>query len=302
MKSNVLKGSLLVGLGACCYGMLGTYVKLAYRNGFNTAEVTIAQFCLGFAVLFLLTMIRRRDSSTATLVSSLKTNVKLTAVGISLGLTSIFYYMAVHYIAVSVAIVLLIQAVWMGVVLEMMVQKSLPGKAKLLAVVLVIGGTTLATGIFKQSVQLNWMGFVYGMLAALCYTATMYSSNHVALHYPPLKRSLYMILGGLLIILLIFCSSINRDFAYRIFMHWGPLVALFGTVLPPLLFTRGIPLTGIGLGAILASIEIPVSVVMANLLLGETVTLLQWSGVLLIMIAVAVMNMPVERIFNYNKH
>lgn len=99
-----------------------------------------------------------------------------------------------------------------------------------------------------------------------------------------------MILGGLIIIVFIFHSFLNQHFSYGIFLRWGPILALFGTILPPLLFTRGMPFTGMGLGAIIASIEIPVSVLMANLLLKEPVSLLQWLGVILILLAVMLMN------------
>ena len=99
-----------------------------------------------------------------------------------------------------------------------------------------------------------------------------------------------MILGGLIIIAVIFHSSLNRDFSYIIFFRWGLIISLFGTILPPLLYTKGMPLTGMGLGAIIASIEIPVSVFMANILLKEPVSILQWAGVVLIIFAVVLMN------------
>jgi drug/metabolite transporter (DMT)-like permease len=65
---------------------------------------------------------------------------------------------------------------------------------------------------------------------------------------------------------------------------------LFGTILPPLLFTRGLPLTGMGLGAIIATIEIPVSIVVALILVKEPVIFIQWIGVILILFAVVLMN------------
>jgi drug/metabolite transporter (DMT)-like permease len=290
MKNQVLKGSVFIVLGASCYGMLGTYVKMAYQDGFSTAEVTLSQFGLGFTGLFILTLLRKKQPAQETKTQGIKSVVKLLFAGTSLGLTSIFYYMAVKYIPVSTAIVLLMQTVWMGVVLEMIVHKKFPGWRKILAVLIVMTGTILATNVLGQSVSINWTGFGWGLMAALCYTATMYSSNNVVLHFPPLKRSLYMILGGLIIIAIIYHSSINQHFSYKIFMHWGPVVALFGTILPPLLFTRGMPLTGMGLGAIIASIEIPISVLMANTLLNEPVNLFQWTGVALIIGAVVLMN------------
>ena len=47
IKSNVLKGVFLVAFGATSYGMLATFVKMAYDEGFTTAEVTTSQFILG---------------------------------------------------------------------------------------------------------------------------------------------------------------------------------------------------------------------------------------------------------------
>jgi len=295
MKNNILKGSIFVALGASSYGMLATFVKMAYHEGFNIAEVTISQFALGFAGLFILTLFQKREPRPETKTTGVKGILKLILAGTSLGLTSISYYMAVRYIPVSVGIVLLMQTVWMGVIVEMILYKKTPGIRKVLSVLVILLGTVLATNVLKQSVDISWIGFGWGLLAALCYTATMYSSNNIGLHFPPLKRSLYMILGGLIIIALLFHASLNKDFSFEIFLRWGPALSLFGTILPPLLFTRGMPLTGMGLGAIIASIEIPVSVLMANLILKEPVSVLQWMGVILILFAVVLMNIGTNK-------
>ncbi|MDB4921580.1 DMT family transporter [Mucilaginibacter sp.] len=296
MKSQILKGSSFIVLGAICYGMLGTFVKMAYHDGFNIAEVTISQFTIGFAVLLLLTLLKKTASVKGNNTTGIKSQLKLVVAGTSLGLTGVFYYQSVQYIPVSVAIVLLIQTVWMGVLVEMIIHRKMPGFRKIIAVVIILAGTILATNLFEQSINVNWIGFGWGLMAALSYTATMYSSNKLELHLPPLKRSLFMILGGLIIILIIFHASLNQHFSFGIFLSWGLVVSLFGTVLPPLLFTKGMAITGIGLGAIIASIEIPVSVFMAHLLLKEPVSLLQWRGVMLILFAVVLMNIPKRRV------
>jgi drug/metabolite transporter (DMT)-like permease len=296
MKSQRLKGSIFIVLGAACYGMLGTFVKMAYHDGFNTAEVTVSQFAIGFAVLLILTLFKRPAAEKENNTTGIRSQLKLVVAGTSLGLTSVFYYLSVQYIPVSVAIVLLIQTVWMGILVEMIMHRKVPGFRKIIAVVIILAGTILATNLLKQSIKINWTGFSWGLMAALSYTATMYSSNKLELHLPPLKRSLFMILGGLIIIVIIFHTSLNLHFSFGIFLSWGLIVSLFGTVLPPLLFTRGMPLTGIGLGAIIASIEIPVSVFMAHLLLKEPVSLLQWTGVMLILFAVVLMNITKRQV------
>ena len=56
MKNNVLKGVFLVALGATSYGMLATFVKLAYKDGYTTAEVTSSQFIYGILGVLLINL------------------------------------------------------------------------------------------------------------------------------------------------------------------------------------------------------------------------------------------------------
>lgn len=298
MKNNLIKGSILVGLGSASYGMLATFVKMAYKEGYTTAEVTLSQFTIGVIGLLLISMFSKRQTAAATtaieagtkLPSNWKSLLKLMIAGTAMGLTSTFYYLSVQYIPVSVGIVLLMQTVWMGVILEMILHKKRPGSRKIISVLIIISGTILATNLLQSSVTLDWRGLGWGMLAALSYTITVYASNGIALHLPVVRRSLYLVLGGLIIIMLIFHTSLNTNFSYDIFWKWGIVLSLFGTILPPLLFTMGMPLTGVGLGTIIAAVEIPVSVLMAHFLLKEPVNIVQWTGIVLILSAVVLMN------------
>jgi drug/metabolite transporter (DMT)-like permease len=290
MTNKLLKGSILVALGASSYGMLATFVKMAYTEGFTTAEVTLSQFSLGFLGLLLLTLFSKKTAVADQLVSNSKSILKLLTAGISMGLTSICYYKSVQYLPVSVGIVLLMQTVWMGVILEVILHRKAPGWRKIIAVMIILFGTVLATNLLKESIAVNWIGIGWGLLAAVSYTASVYASNSVSLHLPSLKRSLFLILGGLITISIIFHASINQNFSFDIFLRWGLFLSLFGTILPPLLFTKGMPLTGMGLGAIIAAVEIPVSVMMAHVILGEVVNPAQWTGIALILFSVVLMN------------
>lgn len=279
-----------MALGASSYGMLTTFVKMAYNEGFTTAEVTISQYVLGaLGLLFLNLILKNKETP---IVYSLKPAFKLMLAGTSTGLTSVFLYLAVQHVSVGIGIVLLMQTVWMGVIVEMIIYKKLPGIRKLFAVLIVLGGTILTTTVGQGNVNIEWIGIIWGLMAALSYTATMYSSNSISLQLPALKRSFFMIAGGLVMILLIFHAQLSKEFSFGIFFRWGIFLSLFGTILPPILLTRGMPLIGIGLGAIISSLEIPVSVLMAFLFINENITLVQWIGVGLILAAVVVMNIP----------
>jgi len=290
MEKNVLKGALLVGLGASSYGALATVVKLAYAKGFTTAQVSTAQFSIGLAVMLFLQLLFK-SSAKPQEVTQKNSILKLMIGGTSLGLTSIFYYFSVKYIPVSVGIVLLMQSVWMGILLEAVLDKKFPSTRKIVATVIVLVGTALATNILSSTHDLNWEGIAWGFAAGLSYTISLYSSNSIATNLHFIKRSMWLLVGGLIIILLIFgATSSYENFNFGIYWPWGVFLALFGTILPPLLFTSGMPHTGIGLGTIIASVELPISVMFAYMLLNEPVNLTQWAGIILIIAAIVLMN------------
>ncbi|MNE41222.1 EamA-like transporter family protein [compost metagenome] len=182
------------------------------------------------------------------------------------------------------------QTVWMGVLLEMVLEKKLPSKQKVIAVFIVLFGTVLATNIINNDIELDWRGLVWGMLAAASFTTTMFTANSVATEISSAQRSLYMLLGGAIIVFSFAFATQVTAFNLEIFLKWGIVLSLFGTIIPPLLMTAGFPLTGIGLGSIVSALELPVSVMMAYVLLSEKVIFSQWVGIVLIILAIIIMN------------
>ena len=293
-KNKVIKGVVLVALGATSYGMLATFVKLAYKEGFTTAEVTSSQFIYGIiGILFINLFQRIKNNNSATKANS-KNILHLMIAGTSMGMTSVFYYLAVKYIPVSIGIVLLMQTVWMGVLLEWFLDKKAPSLQKTLAVLVIIIGTGLAINILKidfNDTKIDWTkGLFWGLLAAASFTTTMFTANKVALGISSAQRSLFMLLGGAIIVFSFGLFTQTTEFNVEIFTKWGIVLALFGTIIPPMLLNAGFPLTGIGLGSIVSSLELPVSVLMAYFLLNEELQLIQWIGILLIIIAIVIMN------------
>lgn len=291
---NSIKGVVLVALGATSYGMLATFVKLAYKEGFTTAEVTSSQFIYGIIGVLLINLFQRIKNKNSAIKANSKNILHLMIAGTSMGMTSVFYYLAVKYIPVSIGIVLLMQTVWMGVLLEWFLDKKAPSIQKTLAVLVVIIGTVFAINIFKinfNDTTIDWTkGLFWGLLAAASFTTTMFTANKVALGISSAQRSLFMLLGGAIIVFGFGIYTQTTEFNFEIFTKWGIVLALFGTIIPPMLLNAGFPLTGIGLGSIVSSLELPVSVLMAYFLLNEKLQLIQWIGILLIILAIVIMN------------
>ena len=291
---NSIKGVVLVALGATSYGMLATFVILAYNEGFTTAEGTSSQFSYGIIGVLFINLFQRIKNKNSAIKANSKNILHLMIAGTSMGMTSVFYYLAVKYIPVSIGIVLLMQTVWMGVLLEWFLDKKAPSIQKTLAVLVVIIGTAFAINIFKinfNDTTIDWTkGLFWGLLAAASFTTTMFTANKVALGISSAQRSLFMLLGGAIIVFGFGLYTQTTEFNFEIFTKWGIVLALFGTIIPPMLLNAGFPLTGIGLGSIVSSLELPVSVLMAYFLLNEELQLIQWIGILLIILAIVIMN------------
>ncbi|RFM34015.1 DMT family transporter [Chitinophaga silvisoli] len=285
-----LKGIVFVIIGAASYGILATFVKVAGKEGFSTASITLSQFLVGFLVLTLLDLKKK-----PVVTGQGSDKYKLLSGGTCLGLTSTFYYLSVQYLPVSVCIILLMQTIWMGILVDCVRDKKKPATGQLLAIVVVLGGTFLATG-FTGGGEWNLIGVCWGLLAAVSYTGAMYAANHIATHRSLFYRSKLLVLGGLLAILIFWNIRIAEGFRPEVLWHYGLILALFGTILPPVFFTRGFPLVGMSLGSVLAAIEIPVSIATAHIVLQEQVSSWQVVGCGLVILGMIIPNLRIKKV------
>lgn len=286
---NKLQGILAVVFGAASYGLLATVVKFGNLQGLDSSVLTFFQYLIGFLALSILSVFNRKSNL---IKAPKKSKIKLILFGTTLGLTSCFYYLSIQYVPVSIAIILLMQAIWMGGVLEIFLDKTKPDFMKIIGSIVVLIGTLFAVNIFDNFSSLSYTGLIFGILASMSFTVTLTATNRVENSLPILTRSKYLVLGGLLIVILFWNLDILENMVLNnpnLFL-FGLFLALFGAVIPPILFNKGFPIVGIGLGSILSSIEIPVSIFSAKILLDEQVKTIQWIGVLIIIVSVVIIN------------
>ncbi|WP_391559146.1 DMT family transporter [Robertmurraya sp.] len=274
--------SFYVFLGACSFGILSTIVKLAYKEGFTFREVTTGQYGFGWGMMLILMIIFSRQKI------SLKQFIRLAAVGASTALTGVFYYYSLQTIPASIAIILLFQFTWMGILLHSLATKKWPSKSTLLSLVLLIAGTFLAGGMAGGNVkEIDMLGLIFGLLAAFMMSLFILLSGKVETQLPLITRSFYISTGGLLVLLTIFTPKVLFSSLGDGIWFYGFLLGAFGTVIPILLFSLGAPKISPALASILSAGELPVAVIASVWVLQEQVTWVQWSGVLIILSGIA---------------
>ena len=289
MKNPRLLGLLTVAFGACSYGALATIVKLSYQYGFSLQEVTFAQYSIGWLLLFIIFVCRKKHRI------SIKQVVRLVSFGSSLGLTGLLYYQSVKHVPVSFGIVLLMQSTWLGIILDYFVFGKALNFVKISGAILVILGAFLCSNVYSNPDAIHLPGILWGLLAAVSYTITIYASAHIVKEIDSLQRSFYLSTGGFICVaFFVIFESFGSSFDWEIFNFWGLLLALFGTILPPVLFAYGMPKVGVSTGTILGALELPVSVGCAYIFLNEELSFLNLIGLCLILGAVILVNVKAQ--------
>ncbi|RJX37677.1 DMT family transporter [Paenibacillus pinisoli] len=302
-----MKYMISVFAGAASYGVLSTFVVLAYGQGYKLGEVVGSQLLIGFLLSWLFaSIVERRQKKAALAVTAgkgaeagavkkglqrltWKTRLLLMAAGLPTAITGLVYYHSLRYIPASLAILLLFQFTWIGVLVQSIRQRQRPNRAILTTLIILLGGTILAAGIMEHGGgSFHPLGLSLGFLAAISYTLFILFSGKAAPEVPPATRSKWMMAGGMTFVFIVFPPEFlwNGDLFSSLFL-FGALLGLFGAFIPPLLFAYGVPHIGEGMAGILGAAELPVAVLLSSVVLHEQVSWLQWTGVVLVLAGVA---------------
>ncbi|MGM0879257.1 MAG: EamA family transporter [Bacillota bacterium] len=278
--------ALVVFIGGCCLGILSTFVKLAYSAGYLMVEVTGSQVLFGTLIIWIVTIFAKK-----TRTNFIQT-LKIILAGIPMGLTGLLYYQSLQTLDASLAIIFLFQFIWIGTLIEWIFYKKRPSSGKILSIVILLSGSILAAGLFVESVKsVSWQGVVWGMLAASTFSIFILFSSIIGKNVPAIQKSALLSTGSMIVTFLVFPPVFLFDLPTLIGVTpYGLILGIFGVVLPPLCFSIGMPYVGPGLGTILTASELPVAVIMSAFVLSEDVSLLQWTGVALILGGIIISN------------
>lgn len=272
----------IVFIGACSYGFVGTVVKLAYAEGFTTQELVGAQTFFAAIILWILAMLfsKRRPSR--------KEAMQLLGAGTCIGTTSLCYYSSLQYLDASIAIVMLFQFTWIGILLEAIIQRKRPLRSEWIAIGILAVGTVMAAGMTHGGFELNPLGVTWGLLSAVSFAFVFIVSGRVAPAVSSWNRAALLVTGGLTFIFLVSPPMflINGSLQQGLWM-WAGANAFSSTVIPIGLFSLGVPHIGPASATILGAAELPSSVFVSWVLLRESISSTRWWGVLVILIGIA---------------
>ena len=269
----------MVAFASACYGILSTNIKLAMNAGFSASEAVTAQYMTGFLLAILLFAVtwRKRRSFTGW--------TSLIPAGIFTGLTGIIYGRSLIYLPASLAVVLLFQFTWIGMLIDCIASRRLPKKVELYSLLLLFVGTILAAGLIGTDLSgIPWQGWAWGLGAALSFALFVFANRKAVPGMDTTTRLLITSLTAMLVVCVFQSPEIlwNGQISEGLWKY-GLLLGTFGIIVPVTLFSIAIPKVGSGLASILSATELPVAVIVSVLLLHEPFHALQLAGIIVVL-------------------
>ncbi|MFR1640095.1 MAG: EamA family transporter [Eggerthellaceae bacterium] len=175
MEKNTLRYSGIVFLAGASYGAQATTVKITYAAGFTWTQVVASQ-ALFAALLFAVALLVQRARGKRLVPLSLKQTIALLALGLNTCIGTVLYNYALTLLPVSVAITLLFQFTWMGIVVQLVVMRRRPRAAEAAAAAVILGGTLMASGM-PESVGALTPSASHALLSAVSCTFFMFFSS-----------------------------------------------------------------------------------------------------------------------------
>lgn len=283
---------LLVIIGASSYGILSTIVKLAIADGYTAAQAVTSQYLTGFVLAAILYLFTHRG------LPKFGGGFTLILAGLLTATTGTVYGITVSYMPASLAVVMLFQFTWIGMLLDCILHRRLPKRAEVISLLFLFGGTIFAAGIIDADLSgIPWQGWVWGMASAISFSAFLAVNQRQVEGMDTITRLLFMS----------FFAAIAISFFQEPEIVWngvlfsglwvyGLILGVFGIIIPILFFSIGIPKVGGGTASILSAIELPVAVTASVLLLNEQMTILQICGIVIILIGMTLPTIANRRI------
>jgi drug/metabolite transporter (DMT)-like permease len=293
-------GFLQIISSGVCFGSLGFFGKLAYKNSILPGELLALRYSTS-AILMGLFIICTNPSSLKLTRFQLVSSLLLGIFGYAL--FSSLFFMALTGLSASLTVLLLYTYPIMVAILSQFILKEHLGKNGVMALGLAtIGMFGLVWGEWSVSEP---RFLIFGISAAFFYSIYIMYSRKFLSDVPAMPSSFFVQLGaGTVLSLIHFNGSVGFHRAFDILSHHSLLVlsmAIICSFMAMTLFLAGLRRITSSEASILSTTEPMFGVLIAALFLGEKLSLVQITGGALILIAMVVISLPRPRHFSTKK-
>lgn len=281
-KTYQVVGYGLAILQAVLYSMLGIFGKLIYATGLDAQQAVILRFFAATVILGAFMLVWRKQP-----LISKQPSVYLQAVFFYL--SSLFYFFAVESLTAGMTTVIFYTYPAVVAVASIFVFKEHFSASVAIALVLAIGGLVLVSGINAGEVMLDPLGILFGIISCLAFAIYTILIQKTGRTEGPLTVTFTLSWTSLLASCIAFAPSIPSMFPLDFTqIALGATMAILCTILPIFIYIEAVKRIGGTKSSLIGISETPFSLLIAFIVLGETLTLSQGIGSCLIIASIAV--------------
>lgn len=286
MKDNEkIVGYLFIFLSAFCFSLTGIISSLLFKNGIKTYDLIIMQSAVQILMIGTYYSFNK--------FKDLKVSIEdLKTIGLQ-GLfanvpVAVFYYIAIQRTNVSIACLLLFTSPIFVTLYYIIFEKQQSNIGEIIAVITTFIGSVLVLNISPNNFShVDILGILAGILSSISYAFYNIYADKKLKNYSPGTILFYCA-----IVVFIFISIINQGFYSRIdqmnfklLRYAIPLFAVTNT-LPVVFLYSGIKKIGAQTASIIATGEVPFTMILSFFVLNEKLNSLQIFGSILIIGAI----------------
>lgn len=285
----VIKNALYIIVAGTLWGIISIFVNQLRIIGFNSMQVVSIRVLFSALVLVFYLLIKDRQQ--------LKIKLKDIPLFIGTGVGSIIFFNYCYFEAIdiiggaSIPALLLYTAPIFVMILSVILFKEKITKKKLISLVMTFLGLALVTGAFSSSDKISIFALLLGLGSGLGYALYSIFGKFLVDKYSAITITTYTFVVAT--IFSVPFSGIVQNFDLLISLK-GILSALalavVSTVLPFLLYTKGLYGMEAGKASILATVEPFVATIVGVLFFKETMTSFKIIGMILVLLAIIILN------------
>lgn len=291
-------GPLLCLISAAAFGTMAIFGKLAFQAGVGVGDLLLIRFAMAAAVLVAIASVTGalRDLTRRAVV------VGLLLGGVGYAAQSGLYFLALERMDASVLALLLYTYPALVTVAAIAVGRERATRRRTVALAMSGAGTALVL-IGAGAGALEPLATAMGLGAALTYTAYILVGDRMVEGTGSVALAALVTTGATITFTVVALATGGPDGGFAA-SGWSALVAiaLVSTVVAILAFLAGLARVGPSAAAILSTLEPPVTVALAALAFGESLTPVQLAGGGLVLCAVVLLQLRRRRVPARERH
>lgn len=278
-------GSILAG--AALWGIIGLWNRNLMELGLSPTSIVVVRNFGGMAMLALFFTLRDRR-----VFRVRREHLKYffgTGV-VSVVLFTCCYFTCQQLCSLAVASILLYTAPAIVVILSAILWREPITRRKVAALGLTLVGCALVCGVFAGDLTVTAPGILLGLGAGFFYALYSVFGRYALAHYDSMTVTVWTFLfAGPASLVLLRPGEMAAAFAKPAFWPLAAGLVVFSTVLPYLLYTRGLSRVEAGRASIMASLEPVVASLTGVVVFGEPMGLATAGGIVCVLVGVSIL-------------